>query len=61
MQIASIEARRDSASAGRPLEVTTAHLLLGLISPTSMADLRMLRTHGVFYGEVGEILRRLTA
>ncbi len=60
MQIASIEARRDSASAGRPLEVTTAHLLLGLISPTSMADLRMLRTHGVFYGEVGEILRRLT-
>ena len=60
MQIAWIEARKDAATAARPLKVSTAHLLLGLISPTSMADLRMLRTHGVFYGEVGEILRRLT-
>ena len=64
MQMASVEARKDAArlreSAGQGAPVSTAHLLLGLISPASTADLRTLRTQGVFYGEVGEILRRLT-
>jgi len=64
MQMAWIEARKDAARLRTTSEqdpvVSSAHLLMGLISPASTADLRALRTHGVFYGEVGEILRRIT-
>lgn len=62
MQMASVEARKDAARHARTLGqdffVSTVHLLLGLIHPASTADLRSLRTHGVFYGEVRELLRR---
>lgn len=64
MQMAWVEARKDAArlraNSEQDTVVSTAHLLLGLVSPASMANLRELRTHGVFYGEVGEILRRIT-
>lgn len=64
LQMAEVEARKDAARRGATLDeenpLSTAHLLLGLVSPTSTANLKPLRTHGVFYGEAAEILRRLT-
>lgn len=63
LQIAQVEARRTTVAAARgeanKPTLSTGHLLLGLISPTSSADVKALRSHGVFYGEVVEILRRL--
>ena len=62
MQVASIEARKDAGRHGKHLGVdffvSTAHLLLGLVSPASTADMKTLRTHGVFYGELRELLHR---
>lgn len=63
LQIAYVEARMDHGRRGIPFEtggrVGTQHLLLGLISPTGEVALAPLRRRGVFYGEVGEIVRRL--
>lgn len=63
LQSAWLEARQQSAQEpndGQP-GITTGHLLLGLISPASNAEVRALRTQGVFYSEVRLVLRRLTA
>jgi ATP-dependent Clp protease ATP-binding subunit ClpA len=64
LQMAALEARRHVASqrpaTGDTPLLSTGHLLLGLISPSSTAGLKALRAYGVFYGEAGEILKRLT-
>ena len=36
----------------------SVHLLLGLLAPSSRSECRTLISHGVFYGEVSELLRR---
>ena len=36
----------------------SVHLLLGLLAPSSCCECRTLISHGVFYGEVSELLRR---
>lgn len=63
LQIAYVEARTDHArrSVGfqRHGRVGTQHLLLGLVSPAGQVDLAALRRQGVFYSEVGEMVRRL--
>lgn len=63
LQIAYVEARMDHGRRGIPFEtcgrVGTQHLLLGLTSPTGEVALASLRRRGVFYGEVGEMVRRL--
>lgn len=60
LQMAEVEARNEpegpTAQAGERL-LTTGHLLLGLISPSTEANLKVLRAHGVFYGEVRALLR----
>lgn len=62
LQMAYVEARKARARScdcsGKPT-ITTEHLLLGLISPSADAGLTALRSHGVFYGEVGETMRRM--
>jgi len=62
LQMAEVEARNEPewpAGQGGEAVVTTGHLLLGLISPSTEADLKVLRAHGVFYGEVRALLRRM--
>jgi len=62
LQIAYVEARTDYGRRGLCFEplghVGTQHLLLGLASPAGEVDLAALRPRGVFYGEVGEMVRR---
>ena len=41
-----------------PEKLRTIHLLLGLVAPASRCECRTLIRHGVFYGEVSELLRR---
>lgn len=63
LQIAYVEARTDYGRRGVSFEprghVATQHLLLGLASPAGEVDLAALRRRGVFYGEVGEMVRRI--
>lgn len=40
------------------LHLESVHLLLGLLAPASRCECRTLISHGVFYGEVSELLRR---
>ena len=62
LQVGYVEARQDWGRRGRRFDddgrVGTQHLLRGLTSPAGEVDASVLRTHGVFYGEVREILRR---
>jgi len=54
-----VAARTDAEAPGAakpPLE--SVHLLLGLLAPSSRCECRTLISHGVFYGEVRELLRR---
>lgn len=63
LQIAYVEARTDCGRRGVSFEsrgqIGTQHLLLGLTSPAGEVDLAALRLRGVFYGEVGEMVRRI--
>ena len=64
MQATWVEARRAWARRARPSpaeRVGTEHLLLGITNPAAGLHLRALRTHGVFYGELTETVRRLEA
>jgi len=61
MQATWLEARRAWArQAGGPGagRVGSAHLLLGITNPASGIQLRALRTHGVFHGELADRVRR---
>ncbi len=64
MQATWLEARRAWARAGRGSSrgrVRTEHLLLGVSNPSAGLHLSALHTHGVFYGELAERVRRLEA
>ncbi|MGD9497871.1 MAG: Clp protease N-terminal domain-containing protein [Armatimonadota bacterium] len=64
LQLSYIEARRhqahrgDRASGGA--RVATVHLLLGLTSPVAELGGAVLRTHGVFHGEIAQMIRQVT-
>ena len=64
---AAVGAGRSAATAladfggGEPAadsNLESVHLLLGLLAPSSRCECRTLISHGVFYGEVSELLRR---
>jgi len=66
LQTAYVEwQKRAAATLGRSdddipgyLHLESVHLLLGLLAPSSRCECRTLISHGVFYGEVSELLRR---
>jgi len=51
-------AGRGGTDAPAQSRLESVHLLLGLLAPSSRCECRTLISHGVFYGEVSELLRR---
>ncbi len=66
LQTAHLEWRSHTAALngranGEPLpqpKLESVHLLLGLLSPTSRSECRTLISHGVFFGEVRQLVHR---